>query len=259
MTTLGGSVFIRNAIKLDYCIEESIRCLLDIVDDMVVLDCQSDDGTTDLLRELASRFPKIRLFENGNWGCASDYNKLRLLANDAIRLLNTDWHFMIQGDEVLHENSLPVIRHAIETPLADAYLVRRLNLFGNHNHHVKFDSPKRPCGDAICRLARKGIESIGDAETLGASSYGNTYLEQIVLFHYGFVRGGPAALDKHIEVQTWFAGAPDSRLVELKNTTNKYDPEKFISWDHLTPIPMPHPKIMEKWVADRIGQYPNPS
>src|SRR5208282_5743966 len=112
MPSLGGSIFVRNAIKYDYCVEASILSILPVCDPVVVLDCQSDDGTTELLRDLASKHPQIQLTENVLWECAPNYQRLSMLANQAIAKLNTDWHFMIQADEVLHENSIPYIRQA---------------------------------------------------------------------------------------------------------------------------------------------------
>jgi len=101
---LTGFTIVRNAVKYDYPIVESIKSILPIVDEYVVAVGNSDDETMTLIRSIGS--PKIRIIETvwddslreGGRVLAEETNK----AFDAIGA-DTDWCFYLQGDEVVHE------------------------------------------------------------------------------------------------------------------------------------------------------------
>ena len=63
MKSLGGSLFVRNAIKYDYCIEEAVLSLVPICDEITIGDAGSDDGTLDVLRKLESDHNNIKVIE----------------------------------------------------------------------------------------------------------------------------------------------------------------------------------------------------
>ena len=154
---LGGSVFARNAIKYDYCIIEAIESLLPVCDKVVVLECNSEDETALMLKKRYSTSLKVNLILGQEWNVAKDYNRLTILANEARKMLHTDWHFMIQADEVLHESSYPYILDAIANEESNSFRCRRYNMFGNLDHYIDFNSERKPCGDNIVRLARTNI------------------------------------------------------------------------------------------------------
>ena len=52
---------VRNAVKFDYPIVESIKSILPIVDEYMVAVGNSDDGTLELIRSINS--PKIKIIE----------------------------------------------------------------------------------------------------------------------------------------------------------------------------------------------------
>jgi glycosyltransferase involved in cell wall biosynthesis len=104
-----GFTIVRNAIKYDYPIVESIRSILPIVDEYVVAVGASDDETKQLIESIGS--PKIRIIDTvwddnlreGGKVLAVETNK----AFDAIT--DADWCFYLQGDEVIHEKYHPEI------------------------------------------------------------------------------------------------------------------------------------------------------
>lgn len=261
--SIGGSLFIRNAIQHDYCVEESILSLMPLCDDIVVLDCRSNDGTTERLEKMANRYSKMRLFKNITWECATDYSRLRILANMAISFLKTDWHFMIQADEVLHESSIPVIKEITERFKHDSltFLMRRPHIFGNMDHQISYAIPneRKPASDSVFRLGRLHHLAVGDAESLFATRYSTEYLEQMTLFHYGYARKNVCNLTKPIEMQAWFHGpghSPDQRLLDMKANDGVFRPEAFFRWDELSRLKMSHPAVAQKWVDDRRAEHP---
>lgn len=257
--TLGGSLFIRNAIKHDYCIRESIKSLAAMCDDVFILDCQSEDGTTEMLQDyISNHFNNVRYQTNGDWNCKDDYHKLSLLANMCIDNLDTDWHFMLQGDEVIHESSFDTIRSLINTPgESHCFSVRRFNLYGTPDYHIRLDLPlnKKPCSDMPIRLGRKGLHAVGDGESLDQDNVNHNFTDSIVIFHYGYVRKGFINVTKAIEMQTWFHGKDveptiDQRLLQMKEK-NIWDPWYILSKDMVAPNLIDHPIFSKQWAAER--------
>jgi hypothetical protein len=254
---IGGSIFVRNAIKFGYCITEALDSLYALCDQISILECGSDDGTEELIRGWvdAHQDRDIIYTQGHKWDVAKDYRRLAILANVAREKLSTPWHFMLQADEVLHERSIPVLRHLAEHGKSQAYLCRRLNLFVTPDTFVRLDSQKKPCGDALVRFARLSCLAIGDAEGLGVHNPANqAHLDDIVIFHYGYVREGQKHIDKAIDMQGWFFGpgsTPDQRIVAMRSDGNKFKPEVFFGKDDLSPIPMPHP-VFSAAMAERL-------
>jgi len=111
---VSGFTFIRNAIKFDYPIIESILSILPLCDEFIVAVGHSDDDTEQLIDSIDSQ--KIKIVDTiwddslreGGRVLAEETNK----AKKAISK-KADWAFYIQGDEVIHEKYLPVIREAM--------------------------------------------------------------------------------------------------------------------------------------------------
>ena len=103
---LVGFTIVRNALKYDYPIVESINSILPIVDEYVVAVGNSEDETRKLIESIGSS--KIRIVDTvwddslreGGRVLAEETNK----AFDAIT--DADWCFYLQGDEVVHENTM---------------------------------------------------------------------------------------------------------------------------------------------------------
>lgn len=257
--TLGGSIFTHNAIEFDYCVEESLASLCAICDEVVVLDAQSNDGTQDKLLECATRHRNLKVFLNGKWECASNYARLAILANEARDYLKTSWHFMLQADEVIHENSFPAIRKAISMNAFTSFMVRRINLFGDLNHYLGFDIPqeRKPCSDVVLRLGVKSLNAVGDAESLQDDPKTNSqeFIDKINIFHYGMVRRDVNFIEKIISMQSWFSGEssqPDQRAVDMKaNGETRFDWTRFKEKNDLRKLHMEHPRFSKNWAEER--------
>lgn len=256
MVTLGGSMFVHNAVEFDYCARESLRSLCELCDEVVVVDAQSTDDTVAWLREVQLEHPKLKIFTGATWDQGRDFHRLRNLANEAREHLTTDWHFMLQADEVLHERSFPFIRQLIQNQRHTSYMCRRLNLFGDLNHYLRLDLPQheKPCSDCIIRLAKKEFPAHGDAESLLVDGMhcSDTHIDQIVMFHYGMVRRDSNFLNKIIDMQTWWFGDADYRVKAMKDSgKERFDWEVMKPREYLDRIPYPHPKFSERWAFER--------
>lgn len=259
--TLGGSIFVRNAIRFGYCLTEALDSLYALCDEISVLECGSDDGTAELLSKwvLSKGTSKTIIVEYGHpWEVTGDYSRLAVLANIARSRLTTSWHFMLQADEVIHESSFPLIRQLIEGR-ASGYYCRRLNLFRSPDVHVRLDSNKKPCGDVVCRLARTNFPALLDAESLAVDADLNrAHVDKIVIFHYGYVREGELLIAKAMDMLSWFFGphsTVDARIVKMRNEGNVFRPEVYFSESDVCPIPIPHP-VFSKALAARLRRPP---
>lgn len=261
--TLGGSLFIRNAIRFGYCVTEALDSLYALCDQVSVVECGSDDGTQELLKQWQeskysqSGAKEVKILYGHPWEVGEKYDRLAILANAARERLTTDWHFMLQADEVLHESSFERIRQLIEFPM-NGYFCRRLNLFRSPDVHIRLDSKKKPCGDVVCRLAKTAFPAVGDAESIGVDhGRGEEDIDKIVIFHYGYVREGAKHIAKAIDMQSWFFGpnsTPDQRIVKMRDDGNVFHPEVYFSQEDVQPIPIPHPKFSAELAARLRGE-----
>ena len=110
---VSGFTLIRNAIQFDFPVLESIASILPMVDEYVVNVGRSEDDTLNLIRSIGS--PKIKIVETV-WddSLRTDGRLFGIQQDIALSHCTGDWAFLLQGDEVVHEDDLPVIRQAME-------------------------------------------------------------------------------------------------------------------------------------------------
>jgi hypothetical protein len=106
-----GFTIIRNAIKYDYPVLESINSILPICDEFIVAVGKSEDDTLQLIQSINS--PKIKIIETVWDDSLREGGKV--LADETNKAFNAigpefDWCFYIQSDEVVHENDHQKIR-----------------------------------------------------------------------------------------------------------------------------------------------------
>jgi hypothetical protein len=129
---VSGFTLVRNAIRLDFPIVESIRSILPLCDEVVVNLGQSDDDTLDLVRSIGD--PRIRILETV-WDFSQRDRLLAAETQRAMRACTHSWGMCIQADEVLHESGVPELARTIEAvnhdPKVEGLLVRYRHLFGD--------------------------------------------------------------------------------------------------------------------------------
>lgn len=137
---VAGFTFIRNANIYDYPIVEAITSILPLCDEFVVAVGNSEDDTLDLIRNIPT--DKIRIVETVWDDSLREGGKV--LAQETDKALaaispDVDWAFYIQGDEVMHETYIPVVKQAMETYLANSdvegLLFNYLHFYGSYNYY----------------------------------------------------------------------------------------------------------------------------
>jgi len=128
---VSGFTIVRNALKLDFPVEASIRSILPICDEVVVNVGRSEDETLDLVRSISN--PKIRILET-EWDMSRRNSVLGLETHRAMQACQHSWGVYIQADEVLHERGAEELAAAIQRYHSDrdvqGLLVHYVHFYG---------------------------------------------------------------------------------------------------------------------------------
>lgn len=199
---VSGFSFIKNAQIYDYPIVEAIRSILPICDEVVVAVGKSDDDTLALIRSID---PKVRIVETEWDESLREGGRVLALETDkafAAIAPDSDWAFYIQGDEVVHEQYLPVIRAAMERhlnhPTVDGLLFHYAHFFGSYDY-VGASSRWYPHEIRVVRN-HKAIYSFRDAQGFrkGNNEKLNVVPIDAFMYHYGWVKE-PKAMQRKQE------------------------------------------------------------
>jgi glycosyltransferase involved in cell wall biosynthesis len=188
---ISGFTFIRNGNSLGYPFVPAIRSLLPLCDEIIVNVPRSTDDTLESVKAIGD--PKIKIMET-EWDDNARTGGLVLShhTNLALERCTGDWCVYIQGDEVLHEDTIPAMRSAMEreldNPAVQGLIVDYTHFYGSYQTQT--------CGlgwyEQEVRVVRGGkkIRSNSDAqsfrtmagEKLDVKKSGGHYL------HYGHAR-----------------------------------------------------------------------
>ncbi|MEP7220068.1 MAG: glycosyltransferase family 2 protein, partial [Bacteroidota bacterium] len=99
---ISGFSFVRNALLYDFPLEESLRSLLPLCDEVVIAVGKSDDETPEMVRDIGGAATRVigtvwddSLREGG---------RIYAMQTDiALAECTGDWCIYLQADEVLHE------------------------------------------------------------------------------------------------------------------------------------------------------------
>lgn len=239
MKTLGGVLVTHDCIRLDYCWEQALRCLLNICDEVVVVDAESTDGTREVLESKYAAHVKM---DSAPWKPSQNGAWLADLHNIGRRSLSTRMYFYLQADEVVRDDDFRVIRlYSMENrPVR----FNRINFWRDTKTVVPHG---HVCGHDICRMDLRSVPVVGDAENIDCNA--NPFMSGIRIFHYGFLRKHHSFMQKSREMLPHFYGM-DARLekadAEGKHWTEHVEfPAPFLSYNE------DHPRIMNEWLQER--------
>jgi len=244
-----GFTFIRNAEKFDFPIIEAITSVLPICDHFVVAVGKSEDNTRKIIEDIDPE--KISVVDTvwddklreGGFVYADETNK----ALDAIPD-EYDWCFYIQGDEVVHEKYLPVIKNAMENNLerkeVEGLLFRYRHFYGTYDY----------VGDCRhwyrneIRVIRndKSIRSYKDAQGFRKNDEKLKVVPvDAEIYHYGWVRHPKFMQEKVDSVKAFYHGISEE---EAQKKASEQEFNYGAEYDALTRFEGTQPKVMQ----DRI-------
>jgi glycosyltransferase involved in cell wall biosynthesis len=244
---ISGLTIIRNGVQLDYPFLEAIRSALPICDEYVVIVGKSDDDTLEAVEGL--REPKIRIIETV-WSERVKPQRYVLAqqTNIGLHICRGDWVIYLQGNEILHESSLPRILGLMEKHNHDqrveAFLLERLTFWGDYQHVIAVYPERFKFSPRIVR-PYLGIYSVRDAMSFAIFenfSIRGRYPKALDtgenIFRYGRVLS-PQKNEEKLRDAVHFKASPEMRISE----SNYYRdvPKQFIR-----KFTGSHPRVMEK-------------
>jgi glycosyltransferase involved in cell wall biosynthesis len=238
-----------NLNKIRYPWMECILSVLPVSDEVIVGECFSTDGTYEDLLKLQSQNPKIRILRHP-WG--DRYEILPQIANMCIRESRTKYHFHIQADEVLHEDSYPELLEICKLDVP-AVSMRYVHFIGDFETTFPF---------VYERVARMGQKDVmfrldGDACELDFPRE-KAFVSNVQVFHYGKVHVGreSEAAVKEYEFQQMYVhanlGFPDPKIVEAykRGRINYKEASSEETRKEYRPFTGSHPKVMENYIRE---------
>ncbi len=239
-----GFTIVRNAVKFDYPVVESITSVLPLCDEFVVLVGNSDDSTLELIQSIAS--PKIRIHQSV-WddSLRKGGQVLAVETDKAFALISpdTDWAFYIQADEILHEKYLQVLHHDMQAHLSNVkvqgLLLNYLHFYGSYN----FVADSRRWYRREVRIVRKNnaVSSFRDAQ--GFRWNGKLISvkpSKAFMYHYGWVKSPDKQQAKQLAFHKLWHN--DSWVKANVGDSNEFD---YGVIDSLRVFNETHPEVMQ--------------
>lgn len=255
---ISGFAIIKNAVMFDFPIVEAINSIIDICDEFIVVAGDSVDHTDELLATLKS--DKIKVIKTV-WDTKKYKDKGQIFAHQtdlALKACSGDWCFYIQSDEVVHQDSLPLIKEACQKYLEDrrveGFLLEYTHLWADYQHYVDalhFAYPRE------VRIVRNlpDMHSWRDAQSfriIPGFDYENYWQEEGTrklncirlnarLFHYGWSRDPRCMKGKLNEQNTLHD--PNYKPIE---GIDYYD---YGNVEYMPRFKGSHPRVMEKRIS----------
>lgn len=249
---ISGFTFVRNGLTLGYPFVPSIRSLLPLCDEVIVNVPQSTDDTLAAVRAIGD--PKIRVVETA-WDETQRRAGLALShhTNLALAECTGDWCVYIQADEVLHEDSVPAMRTAMQRtdaePSVQGLLVNYTHFYGSYWTCVySFGWYYREV-----RVVRRDprIRSVGDAQGFRYKDGEKLQVKDSAgrYFHYGFALE-PSVMHRKKENLVSLYGKDPDRQGRPNRPPSFYDDDQKVR-----PFKGTHPVAMRELVAASTLTY----
>lgn len=245
---VSGFTFIRNAVKLDYPIEEAIRSILPLCDEVVVAVGDSEDNTLDLVKAID---PKIRVVETVWDESLREGGKVLAIETDKAKQAvdrRADWLIYIQGDEVMHESGHQAVQEAMTTYLDDerveGFLFKYTHFYGSYD----YIGDSRTWYRQEIRIVRNipQIRSWKDAQGFRLNGRKlNVIPVEASIYHYGWVRHPKYMMAKSLEANKYWHD--DEWIKERFDADKDFDYSQIDSLKHFEGS---HPLVMQ----DRISR-----
>lgn len=251
---VSGFTIVRNAVKFDYPVKESIESVLPLCDEVIVLIGNSEDETLALIESIGSE--KIKIHHSVWDNSLREGGKVLAVETDkAFKLVNpkADWCFYIQADEVLHEKFIPIVEHSMRKCLnqkdIDGLLFEYRHFFGNFNYLASSRTYYRN----EVRILRNNPEIHSYRDAQGFRKNGNKLSVKKSggqIYHYGWVRH-PEVMEEKIKSfhQLWHN---DEWIREQESLNPDFD---YNNLDDVVPFMDTHPKYMQQRILKKNWDF----
>jgi hypothetical protein len=242
---VSGFTFIRNAVKNDYPIVQAITSILPVCDEFIVVVGNSEDETRELIENINSS--KIKIIDSVWDDSLREGGRVFAQETDkafAAISADSDWAFYIQGDEVVHEKYLPVIKKEMEVnlnkPQVEGLLFKYIHFYGSYD----FYGQSRRWYRREIRVLKniKGIRSYRDAQGFRLNDRKiQVKLIDAYIYHYGWAKP-PKGLSNKIRNFNRFYN-DEAWMQQHMPETYEFD---YGNADRLLKFTGTHPSVMQK-------------
>jgi len=221
---ISGFTVVRNAIRYDYPVKESILSVLPVCDEFIINVGKSDDDTLNLIKSIDS--PKIKVIET-EWDFSRGMSELERQTDKALELCSGDWAFYIQADEVVHERDLNRLKKTMLKYLhnedVEGIRFRWMHFYGSF-YRYRIDAGWFQKQDRIIRNngnIRSYSEAWGFRRKNGEPI--NTVKLRCFIYHYGWVKKIGFKIDNAQEM----GGRTEAFIEKIKPKFDFKDLDKF--------------------------------
>lgn len=248
---ISGFTFVRNGVRFDYPFEESMRSLLPLVDELVVVVGKGSDETLERVKALAASDPKLKVQESV-WddSLRKDGAILAQQTDLAISYCTGDWGLYLQADEVLHEEDYAKVRAAIKAaharPEVEGLLFDYVHFYGDF--FVVNRSPSAYRHEIRAIRLKQGVVSWRDAQGFRKRiAHGDhDHFEKLrvirtgaKIYHYGWVRPPEVMKEKTVAMDKLYHADGDKGTGDNYLYKRIYGLERFLD---------SHPAVMKERV-----------
>ncbi len=255
---VSGFSLVRGAVECDYPATESMRSVLPLVEEMIVVVHRGDEGTREMLAGLDD--PRLVLVE-ADWDAGPRRQGLVLsqLANLALARCRHPWAFYLQADEVVHEDDHAAIREALARwdlrAEVDALRFRYLHFEGSYGR-VNPLRYRRQCrlvrNDGRLRVVR---DAAGFAREDGRRMV--TRSSGARIFHYGWANAPEALKTKALALARLYHDDGEvARRVGAMRAEDLARPDFAFRWAGRHPAVMAERIRCRRWDLGRYRRAP---
>jgi glycosyltransferase involved in cell wall biosynthesis len=249
--SVSGFTFVRNAIRFDYPLRESLLSLMPLCDEVVVAVGQSDDGTLELVKSLDDG--RLKIVETVWDDSLREGGRVLAQQTDiALARCSGDWCIYLQADEVLHEKDHAKLRSVIaaahDDPGVEALLMRYLHFYGSYD----FIGAGRQWYRQEIRAVRNtgSVVSWGDAQGFRRRD-GESFEKlrarrtDVRVFHYGWVKHPRVQMEKQRAANRFWHD--DDWIEQNISSGEMFD---YSSAHELVPYRGTHPEVMRERIDE---------
>ncbi|MFT3949225.1 MAG: glycosyltransferase family 2 protein [Agriterribacter sp.] len=259
---ISGFSMVRNATRLYYPVKASVQSILPLVDEFVIAlgNCDEDDFTLQEIESIGSEKIKIihTKWNTKEYPNGTEYAHQTDIAKNAC---SGDWLFYLQSDEVIHEDSLPIIKERCESLLndtdVDGLIFDYLHFWGDYKHYIKSHAWYakeiriiRNNPDIHSWKDAQSFRTIPDFNNKDYDQKENTFKLNVAnvgapVFHYGWVRPPSLMQKKYSSFVSDYKGKENAHLF-MKYKVPEFD---YGNLDALAFFKGTHPAVMQSMIA----------
>jgi hypothetical protein len=251
---ISGYVVIHRAIAGDYCVREAILSMLPICDEVVVGYGTSDDGTGEMLADLAAKHSKIRIEETPWFQPVGKPRWFVEWLNRTRLKLRGKFQITLDADEVLDDSEYThrIIKDAARRNVPLWF--HRINYIHNVRTVIAHGET---CGVNVVRCGPQNLFMPSD------EPYPTRQQEPMIrklaeepnplpiIHHFGFLRTNSGMFAKSkVGLQAFFGGY-DPRLEEAEKHPDKHWTEFCQHQRPFTSYDGPVPAVAHAWLKER--------